>query len=122
MAIGADEDGDARQRTREHQRLVAGNGKIRDDARAVGDDRDAVARRSARVAARQYRRPLAVLEQQPRDVLDDRRLAAAADAKISDTDDRTFQLATALRMLCVPLATPCGSRAVERAERVSHRF
>ena len=81
-----DEHRHAWQRAREHQRLVAGGSDIRQDARAVGHDGDARRAARARVPARQNGRALAALEQQPREVRDDRRLAAAADAEVADAD------------------------------------
>ena len=47
IAVGADEHRHAGQRAREHQRLVAGRVEAGEDARAVGDDGDAVARDAA---------------------------------------------------------------------------
>ena len=61
------------------------------------------------VAARQDRRAARrCSSEQPRDVRDDRRLAAAADAQVADADDRPRQPAPARRIARVPLraATP----------------
>ncbi len=60
------------------------------------------------------------LREQPGDVLDDRRLPGAANAKIADADDRASELPAAIRMMRVPLPAPAGGGAVDRAERVRH--
>ena len=116
IAIGADEHGDAGKRAREHQRLVAGRVEIGDDARAVGDDRDAVARDAPRVAVREDGGPLAAVLQHARQIVDHRRLAAAADAQVADADDGAGQTFLPRGIARVPRPPPRGGRAVHRAE------
>jgi len=66
---------------------------------------------AAGVAARQHGRAFALRDQQPCDVLDDRRLAAAADAQVADADDGARQAMPERGVACVPGAPPCrGSR------------
>ena len=77
----------ARQRASEHQGFVSGSREIGAQTRAVADDRDAVIRRGARVAAAQNRRTIAGFEQPARNESGKRRLAAAARGQAANTDD-----------------------------------
>jgi hypothetical protein len=79
-----DEHRRARHRARQHQRLVAAAIEIGGDVAAVADDDDAVLRTASSVAAAENRRPLAGVEEQPRQVADDRRLAAPAHGEVAD--------------------------------------
>jgi hypothetical protein len=56
------------------------------------------------------------LEQEARDVLDERGFAAAADTKIADADDRLVEPAAPRRVLRIPPAPPRRRRAVDRAQ------
>ena len=60
---------------------------------------------------------LRVRVDQARDVFDERRLAAAADAEVTDADDGPREPAPTTGMTRVPAAPPRGRRAVETAER-----
>ena len=67
VAAGRDEHRDARQLTREHQRLVAGAIEIGADAAGIADDDDAVVGVAAPVAAAENGRALAHVAQPRRD-------------------------------------------------------
>src|SRR5262249_62335633 len=85
---------------------------------AVRDDGQAVARDAARVAARENRRPFAVLEQEPRDVAHRRRFAAAAHAQAADADDGAAEPPAPPGRMRVPAAPPCRCRSVCGAQYV----
>src|SRR5712671_406293 len=89
IAIGADQHRDAGERARQHQRLIARFVEAGDDVRAIRHDRHAIAGYAAPVAASEHSWMFALLEEQPGDVFDDRRLATAADAQVADAHDRT---------------------------------
>ena len=116
IAIGADHHDDAGHGAREHQRLVAGRVEAGADARAVRDDRDAGRSDPAAVAAREDRGTLAARHEQAREVLDDRGLPGAADAKVADADHRTPEPLLPVGMARVPRAPPAGGGPVQSAE------
>src|SRR5262249_39068324 len=55
--------------------------------------------------------------QEPRDVFDKWRLAAAPDADVADADDRPREAALLFRVTRVPASPPRSCRAVDAAER-----
>jgi hypothetical protein len=112
-AIRADEDAGPGDAPGQHQRLVAGPGQVGQGADAVADDRDAVGRIGAAVAAGEDRRPLAGLDQQPGQARHDRRLAAAAAGDVADRDHRPGQAPGPSRLRIAPPA-PGGDPGVER--------
>ena len=86
IARRRDQHGGARERLREHERLVAGVGQVRSDCRAVAHHDHAVGGLLSRVPAAQNGRPLPHLEQQARQRRHDRRLAAAAGGQVAHAD------------------------------------
>jgi hypothetical protein len=74
-------------RAREHERLVAGEVNAGQHARAVADDDRARRAIAPAVAPAEDGGTLAGGEQEPGDVLDDRRLAAPAGGQVPDADD-----------------------------------
>ena len=117
LAVAPDQHRHAGQRARQHQRFVAGVVEIREDTRAIGDDRDLVARHAPGVAATEDGGAFAAIEKQARDVGHERRLSAAPDAQVANAHHRSRQPASASRIRPVPSAPPSCRRAVHRAGR-----
>ncbi len=118
IPVGADEHRNGGQRASQHQRFVACRLNVREDGPPVRHDGDTVVRRRPAVAARQHRRTFTLLDEEPGNRRDDRRLAAAADAEVADAHDRLAQPSATRRVAAVPSATPRGGRAVEQARWV----
>src|SRR5262249_27176037 len=118
ITVRADKHERTRQLAREHQRLVSGEIDADANAGLVGNDGDAVHDGAARIATREDRGPLALVEQQLREVGNEGSLAAAADAKIADADNRPRQPAPPGAIARKPMPPPGHGRAVDRAERM----
>src|SRR5215510_8946947 len=118
VPIGAHDDHDAflLKRAGEHERLVAGVVDAGKHSRAVRHNRRAGTGMPSPISSRENRRPLPRRRQQPRDVLDERRLAAAADGKIAHADDRPREPAPTIGMTRIPAAPTGGRRTVNRAQ------
>src|SRR3984893_10085471 len=108
----ADKTDDLRQLSRQEQRLTARFVEIGMNCRAVGHDGDTRAHDAPCVSARQYRRALALPDEQPGDVRDDRCLTAAADAQVTHADDGPLEPLPAGGVRGVPAAPPGGCGAV----------
>ena len=85
-ALLAHEHDRAGHAARDEQRLVAAAIEIRRHVRAVAHDDDAWLDRSPPVSSAQDGRPLARVNQQPRQMNDDRRLAPPAHRDVADGD------------------------------------
>ncbi len=91
MAIGADKDGNRRQRACQHLWLVP---RVLDGfeyALAIAHHDNAIGSAATGVAAAQDRGPLTHCEQHASERRHDRRLAAAANGEIPDADDRAIE-------------------------------
>src|SRR5439155_7222257 len=112
---------DARQRSREQLRLVAGARHRLEHAYAVADNEHALGGVAASVAARQNHRPLAAIAQQTRERRDNRRLAAAAHREIADAD-HVMMKATPPCRARIPGAPQPRDAAVGAAQQASTRW
>ena len=106
----------ARQVARQHDRLVAGQRGVGRHAFAIRDD-ERLAVKGTAIAATEDRNRVASLAQQASDSGHHRRLAAAPDAQVADTDHRASQA----RLVQQPAAVRCtaqpASCAIGSAER-----
>jgi hypothetical protein len=82
---------------------------------AVGHDGDAVDATAAAVSATEDRRAVALLEEDARDVRDDRRFPGAANTEVANAHDRPRQRSTTLGSTVVPDPAPGGDRGVQGA-------
>jgi hypothetical protein len=117
VAIRTGQHGRARQLPRQHQRLVARARQVGADAARIAHDDDAVAVLGAAVAAAQDRGPLAHLEQRLCDICRHRRLAAAANRKVADADDRSPEPLPQVGASGVAFAPPSHDRGIDGAQQ-----
>src|SRR4029079_2003996 len=118
VSIGADKNGHARQRARQHLRLVARDLDWSHYANAVAHHHDAVAVVTTCVSSRQDCRPMSFLQQQRGNRGHDRRLATAAHGKIADADHWTIEAALRMRTLRIPRAAKSRRSPVTSAQRI----
>ena len=107
----------ARNGARQHLRLVARSLDVGKHAAAVADDHHTFVDDFSRIAAAQNRRALSHLEQHPRDLGRQRRLAAAADGEIPDADDRRGETAPQMGPALVVAPACARELAVKKVQQ-----